>query len=249
MSGNAGSSAAIVTGAGSGIGRAVAAQLGRRGWRLVLGGRREAPLRETAAIVDKAGGVAVCVPADVSDAAGRKALVERAERQFGRLDALINNAGFAPLEPFAQMSDAAQREIFEINALAPMSLTRAAWAILARGDGRVVNVSSIASVDPFEGLGVYGAAKAAVNLATLVITREGRADGVRAFGVAPGAVETGMLRAIVDEDALPTEACLTPEQVAEVIVACATGEHDDDAGATLFMPGPGEGVRVVMPGL
>ncbi len=246
MDGTSGVRVAIVTGAGSGIGRATAVMLGRLGWAVVLGGRRDAPLRETAEMIDTGGGRAICHTLDVAEQGGREALVDVCAREFGRVDALINNAGYAPLTPLGEMDADTLRRVIAVNTEAPISLARAAWAMLTRAiPGRVVNVSSMASVDPFPGLGAYGAAKAALNLATLAMTREG--GGLLAFGVAPGAVETGMLRAIVDETACPPEACLSPEDVARVIVDCATGGRDPDAGATIFLPGPGQGERVVTP--
>ncbi|MEZ6243404.1 MAG: SDR family oxidoreductase [Phycisphaerales bacterium] len=240
---------AAVTGAGSGIGRATAVMLGERGWRVVLSGRREAPLRETATLVEQAGGRAACVAMDVADEGGRRALIAEIERAFGRLDALINNAGYARLEPFTQMSEQTQRDIFAVNVEAPISLTRAAWGLLSKSGGRVVNVSSVAAASPFPGLGVYGAAKAALNLATIVMAAEGESVGVRAFSVGPGATETAMLRSAFDESVVGRDQTMAPEDVARVIVACAVGERDEDSGATIYLPGVGEGERVVRPAI
>jgi NAD(P)-dependent dehydrogenase (short-subunit alcohol dehydrogenase family) len=96
-----------------------------------------------------------------------------------------------------------------------------------------VNVSSIATVDPFPGFFAYAASKAALNLMTASAAKEGANVGIRAFAVAPGAVETPMLRASFDAKAVPPEACLEPESVARVIVACATGLRDADSGRVI----------------
>ncbi len=138
-------------------------------------------------------------------------------------------------------SDEIER-IYRVNTIGPTQLVRAAWSDLGRSASpRVVSVSSIASRDPFPGLGVYGGAKAALNLLAYAWTLEGESIGLKAFSVAPGGVETAMLRSIISEADLPTDRCRTPDGVAGVIVACLVGERDEDAGSTIFLPGPGEG--------
>jgi 3-oxoacyl-[acyl-carrier protein] reductase len=101
---------------------------------------------------------------------------------------------------------------------------------------RIVNVSSVSAIDPFPGLSIYGATKGAINALTRGCANEGRDVGIRAFAVAPGAVETAMLRAIASEEQLPRTATLTPEQVAGVIVACAVGERDEENGGVIVVP-------------
>ncbi len=242
---------AVLTGAGSGIGRSVAIMLGDRGWRLVLAGRREDALRETGGLL--AGGEGerwVAVSADVSKTEDCERLIRVARERFGRLDGLVNNAGYAPLRAMGEIGADEIERIYRVNTVGPTHLVRAAWADLARGKTpRVVSVSSIASRDPFPGLGVYGGAKAALNLLAYAWTREGESIGLRAFCVAPGGVETAMLRAIVSEADMPGDRCLTPEDVAGVIVACLVGERDEDAGRTIFLPGPGEGELIRDPSM
>lgn len=234
---------AIVTGAGSGIGRSVAEMLSERGWRLVLAGRREVALRETGASLTGGEGEGwLACPTDVSDAADCERLVRCCEDAFGRLDGLVNNAGYAPLAVMGEITGEQVEQIFRVNTVGPTQLVRAAWPVLARSDApRVVSVSSVAARDPFPGLGVYGGAKAAINLLAHAWTREGESIGLRAFSVAPGAVETAMLRSIVSAADLPGEHCLSPEDVAGVIVSCLMGERDEHAGRTIYLPGPGAG--------
>lgn len=237
---------AIVSGAGSGIGRRTAEVLARRGWRLALGGRRVGPLRETGELLGGAEGRRwIACETDIADPTACETLVHRTREAFGAIDGLVNNAGYAPLAMMGEISSEQIERIFRVNAIGPTQLVRAAWATLARSDSpRVVNVSSVAARDPFPGLGVYGGAKAALNLLAHAWTREGEAIGLRAFSVAPGAVETGMLRSIVSASDLPSEQCLSPDDVAEVIVACLMGERDAIAGRTIYLPGPGLGERV-----
>ena len=241
---------AIITGAGSGIGRAVAVELARRGWRLALAGRRAAPLSETGALLDGSEPDAwIAVTGDVGEASGCERLAQTADERFGRIDAVINNAGYAPLVPMGEIDGETIEQIFRVNTLGPLHLVRASWNALSRAQTpRVVSVSSMASRDPFPGLGVYGGAKASLNLLASAWTTEGESIGLKAFSVAPGAVETAMLRGVVSKEDYPTENCMTPEHVAGVIVACVTGERDSDAGKTIFLPGPGQGEVVDAPG-
>lgn len=227
---------AIVTGAGSGIGRRCALHLAERGWGVALAGRTWATLVETAGLLGQAPHHAIA--ADVGDVATAGAIVEAAIARFGRIDALINNAGYAPFKAFHQFTDAELDRTFQVNALGPIRLMNRAWPHLCQTGGRVVNVSSYSTLEPFAGLGVYGAAKIALNLLGKASVREGRDSGVRVFTVAPGAVETAMLRALWGPDVLPTSRTLDPDAVARVIVACAAGERDADAGGLITLPSP-----------
>jgi NAD(P)-dependent dehydrogenase (short-subunit alcohol dehydrogenase family) len=234
---------AVVTGAGSGIGRAVALALAthrERPHRIVLVGRREAPLRESGTHIGTEGEDWAALTADIADSEQASSLPDRAAACFGRLDAVVNNAGWTPMKPVWEHTAEDIAAIYGVNAIGPVLITVAAVRrFRGQGGGRVVQVSSIASDDPFPGLSVYGGAKAGLNTLTKGLANElGPDSPVRTFCVAPGAVETELLRSIVPTDALPTEACLTPGQVAEVVVACAVGERDAESGQTIWMPSP-----------
>ncbi len=226
---------AIITGAGGGIGRAAAVAFAGAGYALVLAGRRPGPLAETAACVQGA----EVASADVGDAGACRDLVERAVARFGRLDVLVNNAGSAPVKPIEACDPATIDHAFRVNALGPAYLIHHAWPVFVRQRrGCVVNVSSLATVDPFAGFLAYAAAKAAVNLMARSCAKEGKRHNIRAFAVAPGAVETPMLRAFASEKMLPRDRCLAPEAVAAVMLACARGDHDAENGGTILVPGP-----------
>ena len=102
--------------------------------------------------------------------------------------------------------------------------------------GCVVNITSMAVVDPFPGLAVYAASKAALDSLTRSIHNEGADHGIRAYSVAPGAVETEMLRTIVTEEQLPTEQTLAPAQIAEVVADCIAGTCAEPSGSSLLVP-------------
>ena len=230
---------AIVTGAGSGVGRATAVMLGARAWAVALVGRRREPLEETAELVE---GETLILAADIATDEGARSIVRDTLAAFGRLDAIVNNAAMAPSKPLEQFSWAELEALYRVNAIGPGITIAEAWPALAAQharDGstaRIVNVSSMATVDPFPGLTPYAASKAAVNLLTKGCATEGASLGVKAFAVAPGAIETAMLRAIFTQEDLPPSQTLRPEQVAGVIVACAVGERDDENGSVILVP-------------
>ncbi len=230
---------AIVTGAGSGIGRAAAVMLRRRGFAVVLAGRRKAPLEETASL---AGGRTLVLPADLGAEEGPGAVVSGTLAAFGRIDAVVNNAAAAPFKPISEFAWAEMEALFRVNTIGPAAMIARTWPAMERqhrAEGtvaRIVNVSSMSAIDPFPGLSVYGASKSALHALTRGCANEGRESGILAFTVAPGSVETAMLRGIVGEDRLPRSATLAPEQVAEVIVACAAGERDEENGAVILVP-------------
>lgn len=230
--------AALITGAGSGIGREVAVRLAAEGYRLVLVGRREGPLRETAAMAGAGADGAVVYAADVADAAKVRGAVDAAVQRFGRLDVLVNNAGYAPLLPIERTTPEVIEAAYRVNALAPAHAIARAWPVFLRqGSGCIVNISTMGTDDPFEGFFAYAASKAAVNLMAKSCAKEGRPHGIRAFAVAPAAVETAMLRGLFPPEVIPPEACLSPGEVAAVVVDCVLGRRDEENGRTIFLAG------------
>lgn len=226
---------AIVTGAGSGVGACVAKQLVEQGWRVVLAARTKEKLDRCA---EECGNASSClvVPTDLTDPAQCEALVEKTMEAFGRVDALVNNAGMASLVPIQDVDLEALRESFAVNAFGPGLLIAKVFPIMRKQkSGRIVNVASKGISDPFPGFFAYGAAKSALDSFTRSIENEGKRHGVRGFTVAPGAIETGMLRGMWSEKQLPKDKTLDPAEVARAIVACATGDRDDEAGEAIFI--------------
>jgi NAD(P)-dependent dehydrogenase (short-subunit alcohol dehydrogenase family) len=229
---------AIVTGAGTGIGRAVAALLAGAGYGLALVGRRRETLQDTADAIG-APAETLVVPADLArpEAAGR--VVDAVLDRWGRVDALVNNAGAAPLVPIDETTEDLLGDTFAINTFTPIRLVARLWPVFCRQrSGCVVNVSSMAAADPFPGFAVYAASKGAVEALTRSVINEGRQHGIRAYSVAPGAVETPLLRSRFDERAIPPEHALDPGDVARVIVDCVMGRREADLGRTIPIPSP-----------
>lgn len=246
---------ALVTGAGSGIGFEAASMLAREGFRVVLVGRDGSKLTKAADAIAGAdsstsrSSATHTIAADLAQPEACQSVIDQTASHFGRLDVLVNNAGWTRLARIPQMDFATARRLFEINALAPVYCTLAACRQFGTQppiDGRagepftpcIVSVSSKSSVDPFSGLGVYGAAKASVNLLAKATAGECSLLGVRAFAVAPGAVETPLLRSMFPPSALPAERCLKPADVARVILDCVLGAYDSKNGQTIFVHSP-----------
>ncbi len=223
---------AIITGAGSGIGRATAMELRDRGYRLTLCGRRLDPLREIAESID---GV-LAVPADITKPSDVDLVIAQTLDRFGRIDAIVNNAGFAPQRDIWQMSIEEWRQVIDTNLSAVFYFCKAVWPIFKlQGGGAIVNLSSMATRDPFAGLGAYAAAKAGVNLLSLALAREGEEIGVRVYTIAPGAVETPMFRTIRTTQQFPTEKTLAPAEVARVIAQCIAGDLKYCSGEVIWL--------------
>jgi len=223
---------AIITGAGRGIGAATALELSRRGFAVALVSRTEADLQRVASLLTTP---SLIVPGDVREPAVVEKVVARVLTQFGRIDAVVNNAGVAPLKSIEQTSPADWREVMSTNLDSAYYFSHFAWKALKNSKGAIVNLSSEASRDPFPGFVAYAPAKSAVNMLTLILHREGKQHGIRAYAVAPGAVETQMLRNIVDDKVLPSDQTLNAADVALVIASCVEGDLKHSSGEVIYL--------------
>jgi NAD(P)-dependent dehydrogenase (short-subunit alcohol dehydrogenase family) len=183
---------ALVTGASAGLGRALAAALAERGWRLVVDARDAARLTAAVSALPRPD-LVTPVPGDVGDPAHRRAL---ADAVGTRLDLLVLNAstlGPSPLPRLAELPPADFEAILRTNAIAPLALTQLLLPALRAASGRIVAISSDAAVEPYEGWGGYGASKAALDQVVAVLGAEEPA--VRVYSVDPGDMRTEMHQA------------------------------------------------------
>jgi 3-oxoacyl-[acyl-carrier protein] reductase len=224
----------VVTGGSAGIGRAVALHFGARGYRVALCGRDAQALRAAEQEIARAAPACLALAMDVAEPEAPGRLIAEAVGRFGRVDVLVNNAGHAPLAPLDQISPADFDRAVAVNVGAVFRATRSAWPVMRRqGAGVIVNISSLASVDPFPGFSVYGACKAWVNLFTKAAADEGRPLGIRVYCVAPGAVETRLLRGLFKD--FPAAQTLAPEEVAALVGVLCDEPLRHASGQTLFV--------------
>ena len=209
---------AIVTGASRGLGLALARSLAERGWRLVIDARDGVALEQAAAGLRGRTDV-VALAGDVADPSHRRALVAAAA---GSVNLLVNNAstlGTSPLPPLARYPLDELEQVYRMNAVAPLALMQAVLPRLAEG-ARIVNVTSDAAVEPYEGWGGYGSAKAALEQLTAVFAAEQPA--LRVYAVDPGDMNTRM-----HQDAFPGEDISdrpAPEQSVPGLLALIEGD-------------------------
>ncbi len=225
---------AIVTGAGSGVGESTAALLLGRGWNVVFVGRRPEVLAKVAGGASNS--LIVSVDLGVTDAA--RDVVGATLERFARIDALINNAGDASAASIAETTPAVFAAMYAVNVLAPAALMHHAWPALVATGGVIVNVSSMASIDPFDGFFAYGSSKAALNALTVSAAMEGAAVGVRAFTVSPGVIDTPMHARMVGPTPMAPDAKLLAASVADLIVRCIDGRFDGYEGDVLAVVPP-----------
>ena len=222
----------LVTGAGSGIGRAVAVELGRKRARLTLTGRREEPLRETADLVREAGGEAQVVAGDVSDPGDREKVVRAATGGFGGLDVLVNNAGNVRAGRLENLDAGDVRSQIEVNLLAPILLTRAALpALRESGDAAVVNVSSGFGLVGMPFYSVYAATKAGIAHFGEALRRELYGEGVHVMTVYPGATDTPMMESNEAGPDLGFEYESTEDVAGALVAGLEAGELEVVRGA------------------
>jgi short-subunit dehydrogenase len=233
----------IVTGASSGIGRALALQLAGQGARVVLAARRAELLEDIAAACRQAGGEALAVPTDVADEAQCKALVEKAVAAFGRLDLLVNNAGLAVIARLEDYSDLGLfKHTVDVNFYGAVYCTYFALPHLIRSRGRIVAVSSLGGKAPAPYNSPYVASKFAIHGFFDSLRIEMMKYGVSVTIICPYWVVTGFHEAQMDKDGVPkgpsgraiyTEKMMTAERCAEITLRAAYRRERE------LMMGPG----------
>lgn len=177
---------ALVTGAGSDIGQDIAVKLAQMGANVVITGRKEAPLKETAALH---GNISYIV-ADVGKTEDVSRILAEIKQKFNRLDIIVNNAGMAPVTPIADQTLAEFDAVFNINVRAVVDLTTQALPLLKESKGSIVNIGSAVANQPLPNMSVYSASKAALKTLTFVWAKELAKDGIRVNNIAVGPIET-----------------------------------------------------------
>jgi len=220
----------VVTGAGSGIGRASAVALAKAGWTVVLAGRRREALEATAAKAKEAGGSSLVVPTDVSDPASVDALFATAKNQFGRVDLLFNNAGTnAPGVPLEELTYAQWTAVVAVNLTGAFLCAQAAFRVMKdqqpRG-GRIINNGSISAHAPRPNSAPYTATKHAITGLTKSLSLDGRKYDIACGQIDIGNAATEMAARMAQgvpqaNGTIAVEPLMDVEHVAEAIVFMA----------------------------
>ncbi len=180
----------LITGGGTGIGKATAASFIEEGAKVIIVGRRASVLEEA---VSELGDSAKFIVGDVSKSGGPKAIMDELIARHERLDVVVNNAGTMTMGPVVENSDEETERVFRTNVFSILSLSREALPHLTETQGSIINTSSTISTAFMPGISVYGASKAAVDYITRVLAIENGPGGVRVNAVAPGLTSTDML--------------------------------------------------------
>jgi NAD(P)-dependent dehydrogenase (short-subunit alcohol dehydrogenase family) len=241
----------LITGAGSGIGRATARLFAERGGAVVVADINHAAAEETVALVRAAGGRAEASACDVTRTEDVEAAVALARHAFGRLDVVINCAGILRVASLEDTSEKDWDEVLAVNLTGAFLLTRAALrALREQGGGAIVHIASRAALRAKEGHGAYSAAKAGILQLTQMAAVEGARHGIRVNCVCPGFIDTPMTRGGYDMDAAiaawkavcPLGRVGTPEDIAKAMLFLVS----DDAGFITGVALPVDGGRTVV---
>lgn len=251
-----GGKSALVTGAGRGIGAAIARRLAQAGAGVVVAARQLDAASALVATLRDEGLRAIAVGCDVTDHAQVAAAVEACRKAFGSIDVLVNNAG--TIEPIARIADAdpgAWGAVIDANLKGVLHGMHAVLpTMLAQGAGTVITISSGAATSPLEGWSHYCASKAATLMLTRCLDREYRGQGIRSLGLSPGTVATDMRRAIRTSGINPVSqmdfsAHVPPEWAAEAVAWLCTPAADAFLGQDFSLKTEEGRALVGLPGL
>jgi 3-oxoacyl-[acyl-carrier protein] reductase len=224
---------AIVTGGGSGIGRGVALALAQAGARVVVCGRRQPPLSETVQAIQRVGGQALAVQADISQPADVQRLVQTALRTFSTLDILINNAGVSGGAPIHAHEIQDWEHVMATNLRGPFLMARAVLPTLrARRSGHIINISSESGLEYYTRDGAYGISKHALNALGEYIQRENQEYNIRVNTICPGMVVSEMTQGA---SGLDQEKCLYPEDIADLVLWLLTRRPNIKIGTPILI--------------
>lgn len=223
----------LITGGGTGIGRGIALAFARAGAEVAIMGRREAPLLETVAAIEEAGGHARALTGDVSDEAGIARIVRDAEEALGPIDILVNNAGIGGGGEIHAHAIDTWDHVMAVNLRGPFLMARAVLpGMRHRQRGHIVNIGSEAGLEYYAGDGAYGVSKHALNALGEYIQRENQELGIRVDTICPGMVVTEMSE---NSPGLDHAKCLYPKDIADLVLWLVTRRPNVKIGLPILI--------------
>ena len=224
---------AVITGGGTGIGKGIALALAQVGVQVVICGRRVQPLQETVAEIEKQGGTAVWVQADVSEVADVEKVVETAVAHYGTIHILINNAGIGSGGYLHEISPEAWDKMMAINLRAPFLTARAVLPMMRQQQqGHIINISSESGLEYYGNSSAYGVSKHALNALGEHLQVENQALGIRIDTICPGMVVTPM---VAGAPGLNVDNCLYPEDIADLTLWLLTRRTNVKIGRPILI--------------
>jgi NAD(P)-dependent dehydrogenase (short-subunit alcohol dehydrogenase family) len=226
---------AVITGASSGIGKAISLALAAEGATAVLASRNRKKLDEVAKLINDAGGTAFVIPTDVTDEEQVLHLFRETTRLFNAVDLLVNNAGTATAMPVDELSLKEWRRVLDLNLTAAFLCSREAFQRMKdRGAGRIISIGSVAAYVPRPATAPYTVSKAGLEALTHALALEGRDHGITACTLHPGNTLSGFWEK--NPEVAAQEGVMNPEDVARMAVTIAAMPDDVLVLRTVMLP-------------
>ena len=207
---------ALITGAGKGIGRAIALKLSELQYGLVVVGRSAQPLDNLKSEIEQSGGICYPIKADLSQEETPEAIIKEAISHFGRIDVLVNNAGMSNSGEIAEMEMETWNRVHAVNARAPFFLCKLAIPFLKESSNPVIiNIGSVVGFKGYAHQSAYASSKHALTGFTKVLAKEVQEDGIRVHLISPGGVNTEMVKEMRPD--IDSVQLIQPEEIAELV--------------------------------
>ncbi len=237
----------IVTGGGSGIGKAIASAVVEAGAEVIIAGRNLDRLETAATEITRAGGRVVPVPTDMGSPESIRALVDRAVSEFGKIDFLFNNAGTIRRSPAEELSPEDWEEVIKVNLTGPFLLSQAAARVMIAQNrkGKIINTSSLIAVQGGKNVVAYGASKAGLTQATRSMANDWAKYNILVNAIGPGWIKTELTGALRENQErfkeissrIPLGRWADPEDLAGAAVFLASDASDYITGQVIFVDG------------